>query len=90
MKKLLLVTFIFPLCVSYAQKATVILKPDVWLKADHLEDNFSFWTDQSGNRNNATPTNSTSLKVNGKINFNDAVSFDGDSLKLNIPFNLSQ
>ncbi len=89
MKKLLLVPFLLLTLTIFAQKPANFLQPDVWFRADQIGKDSTVWEDKSKNRFDAVPNQGFKLKTDSLINFNKAISFDGDSNQLTIPLNFS-
>ncbi len=89
MKKFLPVPLLLATLTIYAQKPNNFLQPEVWLRADKISDETTIWEDQSKNGYDAVPENDSALSSKSTINFNKAITLNGEDSKLNIPINLS-
>ena len=89
MRKLLPAILVSLFLNTQAQTPQEFLQPEVWLRADQLDENNEYWNDVSGNDYHAEPSDSFSLSTNGLINFNKSINFDGINDKLAIPFDIS-
>jgi hypothetical protein len=90
MRRLLLVPFLLHALITTAQQPGDFLKPDLWLRADQFGKDSSIWEDKSHNKFDAIPNQGFILKTDSLINFNRAITFDGDSNRFTIPLNLSE
>ncbi len=89
MKQVLLLILLLCELVCYSQNIENIIEPEVWLRADQLGKDSTLWEDKSKNKFDAIPNEGFKLKTDSLINFNKAISFDGDSNQLTIPLNFS-
>jgi len=66
------------------------LQPELWFRADQCGKDSTLWEDKSQNRLNAIANQGFIIKTDSLINFNRAITFDGESNQFAIPLNLSE
>ena len=83
-------TMLFTSGLVAAQSPDSTNAPKIWLRGDRGAIKEDVWSDQSGHKLDATAKKGQAPSLNGSLNFNPVVSFDGIDDYMQIPFNLEE